>query len=536
MMGKRLSLLDRRGGGVAAWSAWPLHLMALSLLLAVVLSALAASPARAQATTSKHVPMAWGSNHAGQLGDGSKTDRLSPLQTKDLANVQDVAAGRFHSVALKNDGTVWAWGSNFHGQLGDGTTTDRTRPVKVQGLDGQKVVKIAAGEGHNLALTEGGDVYAWGLNADGQLGDGTMTDRTRPVLVQGINIPTLARDISAGKFHSFAVLENTGSGGDPLVAWGLNGDGQLGDGTTTKRLTPVAVDLPWFSLGGSEIKEIEGAGYHSLLVKDDGTAYAWGNNRDRQLGAGSTADFHSRPVQMTGGFTNVARLSGGDFYSVAVRNDGTAWAVGNNKFGQLGDGSTVNSATAVQVSGLSGLVDVDAGANHSLVRKSDGSVWAWGSNTYGRLGDGTSTLRSTPVRVLGVSNVAGISAGVFHSLAVKPDTWKPWVARVSPVENATGIGVGANVNAYFGEPMNASTVAASVKLYRVGYTKPLPAVVAYDPTTMSATLNPNTNLVRGAKYKAVVSTGARDLVGNPLDQDLSVSGNQPKEWSFKVRN
>jgi len=177
---------------------------------------------------------AWGWNDQGQLGDGTDTDRHTPVRVRGLTDVVAVAAGRAHSLALRADGTVWAWGSNEDGELGDGTDTDRHTPVKVPGLS--DVVAVAARDWHSLALRADGTVWAWGNNRFGQLGDGTDTDRHTPVKVPGL---TDVVAVAAGEYHSLALRAD-----GTVWAWGRNGYGQLGDGTTTHRHTPVKVQLP----------------------------------------------------------------------------------------------------------------------------------------------------------------------------------------------------------------------------------------------------------------------------------------------------
>jgi alpha-tubulin suppressor-like RCC1 family protein len=173
--------------------------------------------------------VAWGYNFYGQLGDGTTTNRLSPLVVPGLSGVIAVAAGDSHSVALKSDGTVAAWGYNFNGQLGDGTTTDSLSPVAIAGLTG--VLAVAAGDAHTVALKSDGTVWAWGYNGDGELGNGTTTDSSSPVAVPDlVNVAAVA----AGQYHTETVrLDGT------VVGWGYNMDGELGDGTTTNRSSPV---------------------------------------------------------------------------------------------------------------------------------------------------------------------------------------------------------------------------------------------------------------------------------------------------------
>jgi len=172
---------------------------------------------------------AWGSNNYGQLGDGTYTERITPVQVQGLSNVISIAAGDSPSLALRSDGTLWAWGYNGYGQLGDGTYTNRSTPVQVQGLS--NVISIAAEYCYSLALRSDGTLWAWGYNYYGQLGDGTYTNRTTPVQVQGLsNVISIA----AGYYHSLA-LRSDGT----LWAWGYNGSGQLGDGTYTSHTTPV---------------------------------------------------------------------------------------------------------------------------------------------------------------------------------------------------------------------------------------------------------------------------------------------------------
>ncbi|MFW6107723.1 MAG: RCC1 domain-containing protein [bacterium] len=220
---------------------------------------------------------AWGCNLDGRLGDGTTTDRHTPVGVKGLDGVLAVAAGLKHSVALKRDGTVWCWGDNLYGQLGDGTNEARATPVRVPGLS--DVEAIAAGWHHTMALRNDGTVWAWGCNHFGQLGDETEEDRNTPVQVKGLDG---MRKIAAGGLHSLALWAD-----GTLRAWGWNYRGQLGDGTQASRSAPVEVKAPD---GDGPLKDavvIDGGGAHSAARLKDGTVLVWGDNGRGQIGDGT---------------------------------------------------------------------------------------------------------------------------------------------------------------------------------------------------------------------------------------------------------
>jgi len=180
----------------------------------------------------------WGQNSYGQLGVGTTDDSLSPVTVKnangaDVTDVLAITTGKYHTCALLNSGAVWCWGYNSYGQLGDGTTHDRSSPVAVSGLS-SGVVAISAGHEHTCALLNSGAVKCWGYNSDGQLGDRTTDDRSSPVAVYGLASGVLS--VTAGRYHTCAVLTS-----GAVKCWGYNSDGQLGDGTTDNRSSPVAV-------------------------------------------------------------------------------------------------------------------------------------------------------------------------------------------------------------------------------------------------------------------------------------------------------
>ncbi len=333
---------------------------------------------------------AWGSNSFGQLGDGTTTDRLIPVQVSGLSGITNIAGGAEFSIALKSDGTVWVWGRNNFGQLGDGTTTDSHIPIQVSGLTG--ITNIAGGFYHSLALKNDGTVYSWGLNDNGQLGDGTTTDRLIPVQVSGL---TGVTSITGGHEHSLA-LKSDGT----VWAWGDNTYGQLGDGTTTDRHTPVQTS----GLTGI-FTNISVGEYHSLALKNDGTVFAWGNNGEGELGDGTNTN-RTTPVQVPG-FSGITNIAGGYSHSLALKNDGTVFAWGNNGEGELGDGTNTQSSSPVQVSGLTGIVSLTgSGGYHSLALKNDGTVFAWGYNSNGQLGNNTIIDSNIPIQTHGVSDIS----------------------------------------------------------------------------------------------------------------------------------
>jgi len=328
----------------------------------------------------------WGRNQSGQLGDGTTANRLIPVQVLGgatgnlfLRNVIAIAAGDGHTVALRYDGTVWAWGANESGQLGDGTTTDRLTPVQVAGLS--NVTAIAAGGSHTVAIQgEDSVVWAWGSNQSGQLGDGTTIDRHTPVQVLEVYGGIAA--IAAGDAHTIA-FEKLGYG--QFWAWGSNQKGQLDGNPGPDRPTPSPV------IDAAAV--IAAGGSHTTIfaIEIGGGPFAWGNNSSGQLGDGTTTDGNTM-VHLPG---DVTALTAGDSHTVALLENGTVWAWGNNGSGRLGDGTTTNRLTPVPIFG--NVIAIAAGGSHTVALLEDGTIWTWGNNQWGQLGDGTTTNQHTPI-------------------------------------------------------------------------------------------------------------------------------------------
>lgn len=295
--------------------------------------------------------MAWGSNEHGALGDGTRRDRRDPVPVRDLDGVVAVAAGASHSLALRADGSVLAWGDNSWGQLCDGTRQDRHTPVAVRDLDGG-VTAMVAGDYMSLALRSDGSVVGWGVSVADKLGMDHIPDR--PVQVPGLDSGIVAV-ATAGQYR--LALADDGS----VIAWGL----------TAERLVPTPVKgLPV----GAVAIAMGGYGYHSLALISDGSLLAWGDNPHGQLGDGTTTK-RPTPVAVTGLGSGVAAIAAGHSCSFAVSRDGAALAWGWNQEGQLGDGTIVDRHSPVVMAGLDSSVRALA---PRVALRDDGSVVSWG--------------------------------------------------------------------------------------------------------------------------------------------------------------
>jgi alpha-tubulin suppressor-like RCC1 family protein len=324
---------------------------------------------------------------------------------------QPLAAGYAQTCATASGG-VKCWGQNYWGQLGNGTTTGSTTPVIATGVSAAAMV--SSGTDNSCALLKDGTADCWGSNAWGSLGNGTTTDSTVPTPVSGL---ASATELSTGGLTSCALLSD-GS----ITCWGFDSDGQLGDGgtfdNTSFRSTPAPVT------GISSAIAVTTGGYHACALLSGGAVSCWGRDINGQLGDGTNTTT-STPV-LVSGLTGIKAVSAGGYHTCALRADGSIACWGQNAWGELGDGSTTSHATPQTVVGIQNAVAISAGLDHTCALLSSGTIECWGRGDYGQLGNGGSTSSPTPVAVSTVTGATAVSAGGFHTCAIVGTTAQCW--------------------------------------------------------------------------------------------------------------
>lgn len=332
-----------------------------------------------------------------------------PFVSQPLRNVVEVENGYSHTCVLTTANGVKCWGLNDQGQLGDGTTTTHLSPVTPLGLS-SNVTFLDVGYRHSCVLTSGGAVKCWGANGHYQLGDGTNLSRLAPVDITGLATGVTA--IAAGGHHTCVLTDGGG-----VKCWGWNDKGQLGDGTHIERATPV--DVVGLSSG---VRAIAATGHSTCALTDHGGVKCWGDNQWVQLGDGTNID-RSTPVDVVGLTSGVQAISPAGHHTCALLTTGGVTCWGFDYGGEVGDGPSGGYRSApVDVVGLSGGVSAIAtGGAHSCALLNNGNVKCWGWNNYGQLGNGATTNQEAPVAVVGLNGVVsdiGGNAGDNHTCVV----------------------------------------------------------------------------------------------------------------------
>jgi alpha-tubulin suppressor-like RCC1 family protein len=325
----------------------------------------------------------------------------------------EVCSGGDSGYAIKPDGSLWVWGNDGLGELGLGDLVNRSRPTRL----GRTVswVSVATNWNYCLALKSDGSLWAWGLNVNGELGIGVESKHSdRPRRVAGSDWRAVACDLFS------VAIKRDGS----LWAWGINDVGELGNTTVASSPVPVRIgtDDDWKAIA------VGGFG-NGLALKTNGTLWAWGGNEWGELGQGTSDDLsHPVPTQI-GTDSDWVSIAAGEYSCFAIKSDGSLWAWGENRGGQLGTGDRTNRFVPTRVGTGTGWVAVAPGWYHCLALKRDGSLWAWGSNTYGELGIGR---RGALTPTLVGYGWAKIADGNDFSLAVKTNgTFWAWGSESS---------------------------------------------------------------------------------------------------------
>jgi alpha-tubulin suppressor-like RCC1 family protein len=351
---------------------------------------------------------------------GCREDAQSPIAPEPEAalditpaaalSFRQVSAGGLFTCGLATDDRIYCWGVNGFGQLGQGSDTGpetcpfdapcSTRPVAVIG--GLRFRRVSTGFAHGCGVTTDFRAYCWGYNQFGQLGDGSGSfNNPTPVRVAG---GVRFRTLGPGQNHTCGVTYPD----NRAYCWGDNTYGQLGDGTQTSRLTPVAV------AGGRQFRQVSSGTAHTCGVTMSNEAFCWGSNLKGQVGDSSTAKRRVRPVRVSGG-RSYRQLDAGQDHTCAVTTTDRAYCWGDGRNGQLGNGQTYLSFWPRRVSGGLSLERVTAGSVHSCGKTTNDRAYCWGQDGSGQLGDGTNSDRLRPAAVAGGLFFAQVSAGAINN-------------------------------------------------------------------------------------------------------------------------
>jgi alpha-tubulin suppressor-like RCC1 family protein len=361
-----------------------------------------------------------------------------------IGDTMSITAGDSDTCALKTDGTVWCWGKNNSYQLGIGVTTEKSTPVQVLGAGGSGVLtgvaSLVSGYDHNCALKTDGTVWCWGNNNAGQMGTNNTNIARYPIQTLGAGgtgvLTGVSKLFSSSMSSSTCALKTDNT----IWCWGYNNAGQIG-----VKNTSVNQKYPMQVLGAGGTGVLTGvtgavvAGNHVCAIKNDNTVWCWGANTYGELGVGSTSNYTENISQVlgaggTGTLTGVNGMTGGAYNSCVLKTDNSVWCWGENAYGQLGIGNTVDKTYPTQVldvggtGTLTGVNSVSSGSYHTCALKADSTVWCWGANNIYQLGNlNGSTNQLSPVQVIGaggtgtLTNVVSLASGATHNCTYKAD-------------------------------------------------------------------------------------------------------------------
>ncbi len=334
-----------------------------------------------------------GNNTYGQLGND---DFVSSVISQDVVSISGIAqinSGKYFNVALDTLGDLYCWGKNDFGQLGDSTYGSKNKPVLVI----SKVLSSSAGDRFTVIVKNNGNVMTWGDNNAGQLGLGNFNTTNYPSLLSGISSVI---DVKAGSSHVIA-LDNSGN----VYSWGNNQYGQLGTGNLISSNVPVPCNI-------SAIAKIGVGSNHCFAIDSSGVVWAWGDNQYGQLGIGNF-NFQSQPIQLN--LRNINTIDGGENHSVAVSSNGSLYCWGANFNGQLGDSTNIDSYIPLKITSIGSVFNAEAGFNNTFVNRKDNSVWSFGRNTNYQLADQTNIDRNYPIHISKLTGATDFGLGYSHS-------------------------------------------------------------------------------------------------------------------------
>jgi alpha-tubulin suppressor-like RCC1 family protein len=350
---------------------------------------------------------AWGKNNHAQFGNGKNKNTPQPIDINTHWKTASTSNGYIsgHTLAIKDDGTLWSWGQNNDGQLGNGLRYVHSL-LPIQITNDTNWQSVSNGFFFSVAIKTDGTLWTWGRNGRGQLGIGSLTSpRTVPINIGNDSTWSM---VSAGAEFVLA-LKNNGT----LWAWGYNYSGELGNGNTTTQFAPIQIgsDTNWSFVNAGDD--------HSFAIKSDSTLWSWGNNQHGKVGRFGILN---TPAQV--GTDKWKTVSGGGMHSIGVKADSTLWSWGRNLYAQLGDGGTSNKSTPNQIDTLHHWNNVAAGYEHSVATKLDSSLWGWGRNNAGQVGDTISysvflSKTFTPTKISLDNDWGEIDAGTINSIAIK---------------------------------------------------------------------------------------------------------------------
>lgn len=359
----------------------------------------------------------WGNNTYGQAGNNTLTPNIKAGEVPTIGKRwKKTAAGFYHNLGTKRDGSIWSWGYNNNSQLGLGDTVNRSSPIQITTSE-VPWSQITAGDGTSAGVRADGTLWVWGINNVGQLA------RSDTGAVHSTPIQTDAAGaswsyVSLGAMH-IAALKTNGT----IWTSGSNAYGQLGDRSSTTRTGFVEVvnDI-WFWSDKTPYRALASGHDHVAAIKTNNTLWLWGRNTYGQLGDNTTTN-RSSPIQITGGGNTWSQVTSGGSHTAAIKTDGSLWLWGQNTYGQLGTNNTIHYSSPVQtVSGGSNWRRINIGLQHTLAIKTNGSLWTWGRNDDGQLGINSYTHKSSPTQASSANSWIDVRAGYQHSLGIFQET------------------------------------------------------------------------------------------------------------------